>query len=130
MTRKRLAVVAAVGIMVCLPNLSASPQQANKPPVKRAIDKKPLTEEQKILHVLNRLGFGPRAGDVERVKKQGLKSYIEEQLNPEKIADKAVETKAAVFESLSLGGPEIATMERTVQMSNRQLQLLQNQLAQ
>src|SRR5947207_10744477 len=90
MTLKRLAVAAAVGMMVCLPNLPAAPQQANKPPVKRSIDKKPLTEEQKILHVLNRLGFGPRPGDVERVKAMGLKSYIEKQLNPEKIADEAV----------------------------------------
>ena len=27
---------------------------------------KPLTEDQKILHVLNRLGFGARPGDVAR----------------------------------------------------------------
>ena len=27
---------------------------------------KPLTEDQKITHVLNRLGYGIRAGDVER----------------------------------------------------------------
>ena len=31
-----------------------------------------LTEEQRVVHVLNRLAFGPRPGDVERVRKMGL----------------------------------------------------------
>ena len=33
-----------------------------------------LNEEQRIMHVLNRLGFGARPGDVERVKAIGLES--------------------------------------------------------
>lgn len=52
-----------------------------------------LTEEQRILHVLNRLGFGARPGDVERVKAMGLESYINQQLNPGSIADQALEAK-------------------------------------
>ncbi len=35
-----------------------------------------LDEDQRILHVLNRLGFGARPGDVERVKAMGLDNYI------------------------------------------------------
>ena len=46
-----------------------------------------LSEDQRILHVLNRLGFGARPGDVERVKAMGVDKYIELQLNPEKIDD-------------------------------------------
>ena len=42
---------------------------------------KALTEDQKIAHVLNRLGFGARPGDAGRVKKIGLQKYIEQQLN-------------------------------------------------
>lgn len=52
-----------------------------------------LTEEQRILHVLNRLGFGPRPGDIERVKSMGLEAYINQQLNPEKISDTVAENK-------------------------------------
>jgi uncharacterized protein (DUF1800 family) len=35
------------------------------------------------LYALNRLGFGPRPGDVRRVLEQGLERYIESQLDPE-----------------------------------------------
>ena len=44
---------------------------------------KGLTEDQKIIHVLNRLGFGPRPGDVARVQSMGIRQYIEQQLRPE-----------------------------------------------
>jgi uncharacterized protein (DUF1800 family) len=43
------------------------------------------------VHVLNRLGFGPRPGDVERIRALGLTSYLDAQLHPERIADDAVE---------------------------------------
>jgi hypothetical protein len=52
-----------------------------------------LNDEQRILHVLNRLGFGARPGDVERVRKLGLENYIEQQLAPERIEDGAAEVK-------------------------------------
>src|SRR5213596_1976893 len=52
-----------------------------------------LTQEQRILHVLNRLGFGARPGDVERVKSIGVDKYIEQQLFPEKIDDTASEAR-------------------------------------
>ncbi|HKG21932.1 MAG TPA: DUF1800 domain-containing protein [Blastocatellia bacterium] len=61
-----------------------------------------LSEEQKILHALNRLGFGPRPGDVERVRRMGLDKYIEQQLSPEKIGDSAVEARLGPLESLGL----------------------------
>ena len=61
---------------------------AQKPTKTRA-----LSEEQRILHVLNRLGFGARPGDVERVKAMGLENYINQQLNPEKITDTVAENK-------------------------------------
>jgi len=61
-----------------------------------------LSEEQRILHVLNRLGFGARPGDVERVKAIGLDKYIELQLNPEKIDDSASEARLQNLESLRM----------------------------
>ncbi len=45
----------------------------------------PLTDEEKALHVLNRLAYGPRPGDVDAVRKLGVKHYIAEQLAPDSI---------------------------------------------
>lgn len=44
-----------------------------------------LSQEQRALHVLNRLAFGPQPGDVDRVIALGVERYIDQQLNPEKI---------------------------------------------
>ena len=54
---------------------------------------KPLTDEQKIMHVLNRLGFGARPGDIAKVKAVGLQKYIDQQLNPDAISDSVAEGK-------------------------------------
>ena len=66
-----------------------------------------LSDEQRILHVLNRLGFGARPGDVERVKTIGLDKYIEQQLNPEKIDDSATEAKLQNLTALRMTTPEL-----------------------
>jgi uncharacterized protein (DUF1800 family) len=44
------------------------------------------SKRDRILHVLNRLGFGPRPGDFERVRAMGPERYVQEQLHPESIA--------------------------------------------
>lgn len=66
-----------------------------------------LSEEQRILHVLNRLGFGARPGDVERVRGVGLERYIEQQLFPEKISDAVAEAKVKNLPALQLSTPEL-----------------------
>jgi uncharacterized protein (DUF1800 family) len=66
-----------------------------------------LTQDQRILHVLNRLGFGARPGDVERVKAMGVDKYIELQLNPEKIDDWASEAKLQNLETLRMSTAEL-----------------------
>ena len=59
-----------------------------------------LTEEQKIVHVLNRTGFGPRPGDVERVRRMGLQNYLDLQLHPLKIEDSAAESRLSETQDL------------------------------
>ena len=46
-----------------------------------------LSEQDRIVHVLNRLTFGPCPGDINRVKSMGLDNFIEEQLHPEKMRE-------------------------------------------
>src|SRR5687767_2267250 len=61
-----------------------------------------VTDDQRILHVLNRLGFGARPGDVERVRAVGLDNYINQQLNPEKINDDVVSSKVKHLTTLEM----------------------------
>ena len=68
---------------------------------------KNLTEEQKILHVLNRLGFGARPGDVEKVKQMGLQKYIEQQLNPSSIPDAVAESKVKGLDIFNMSTAEL-----------------------
>ena len=73
----------------------------------RGDKKTKLTEEQKILHVLNRLGFGARPGDVEKVKAIGLQKYIEQQLNPASITDAVAESKVKNLEIFNMTTAEV-----------------------
>src|SRR5438270_852358 len=66
-----------------------------------------LSEDQRILHALNRLGFGARPGDVERVKAMGVDKYIEQQLSPDKINDAASEAKLQNLETLRMTTAEL-----------------------
>lgn len=68
---------------------------------------KSLTEDQKILHVLNRLGFGAKPGDIERVRAMGINKYIEQQLNPASIDDSEVNAKLKNFEILNMETSDI-----------------------
>ncbi|HEY0406795.1 MAG TPA: DUF1800 domain-containing protein [Pyrinomonadaceae bacterium] len=66
-----------------------------------------LSEEQRVLHVLNRLGYGARPGDIERVRAIGLDNYIRQQLHPEAITDAAMEAKLERLPALRMTTPEL-----------------------
>jgi uncharacterized protein (DUF1800 family) len=78
------------------------PKTARKPAVKN------LTEEQKVLHLLNRATFGARPGEVERVRKLGWEKFLEEQLHPERIKDEVAESKLRNIESIHLSIRDMA----------------------
>ena len=61
-----------------------------------------LTQDERILHALNRLTYGPRPGDFERVKAMGLQAWIVQQMSPQKIDDSALEVRLAEFPAMSL----------------------------
>lgn len=67
----------------------------------------PLQDDVAIRHVLNRLGFGPRPGDVERVRTLGLDRYIDLQLNPERLNDGALDVRLTGFRTLSLSASDL-----------------------
>jgi uncharacterized protein (DUF1800 family) len=59
-----------------------------------------------ILHLLHRLTFGPRPGDVERVRAVGAPAWIERQLRADTIEDAATERALAELASLRMSIPE------------------------
>jgi uncharacterized protein (DUF1800 family) len=65
-------------------------------------------DDKAIVHVLNRLAFGPAPGDVERVRRIGLDKYIEQQLRPETLADASMAARLAGFGTLAKSSRELA----------------------
>ena len=66
-----------------------------------------LTDDEAILQALNRLGFGPRPGDVVRVKEMGLQKWIDQQLHPESISDSALEARLDRFPTLKMSSSKL-----------------------
>ena len=63
---------------------------------------KDLSEDEAISHALDRLGYGARPGDIERVRHLGLENWITKQLHPETLNDKAVENRLADYLTISM----------------------------
>jgi uncharacterized protein (DUF1800 family) len=57
----------------------------------------PDTERQRTEHALDRLAFGARPGEVERVMQIGVDRWIEQQLHPERIDDRAIDARVARY---------------------------------
>lgn len=51
---------------------------------------KPLLKDQKIVHALARLTFGPRPRDIETVQHIGLEKWIDSQLHPDRIPENSL----------------------------------------
>src|SRR4051794_28507861 len=66
-----------------------------------------LNDRQRALHALNRLAFGPRPGDVDTVVKDGVNVWIEQQLHPEAIPDRAVEARISALPTMKLSNAQI-----------------------
>jgi uncharacterized protein (DUF1800 family) len=68
----------------------------------------PPENDRTIVHVLNRVAFGPGPGDVERVRAMGVRAYIDRQLHPEGIPDADVDARLKGLTTLRLTSAEIA----------------------
>src|SRR6266852_6373307 len=66
-----------------------------------------LTPDEAILHALNRLAYGPRPGEVERIRQMGLAKWIDQQLNPNSIDDKAMEARLQNYPTLKMSAAKL-----------------------
>jgi uncharacterized protein (DUF1800 family) len=84
-------------------------------------------DDRTIVHVLNRIGFGPTPDAVARVREIGLQKYIDVQLDPARIDDRALAGRLASFETLSKSTSEMARQYfLPAQMARRQQQQAQS----
>ncbi len=126
--------------VVDIPALTAASNREkknNQAPVLKGLPITELSPEEAIRHALNRLAFGPRPGDVDRLRQMGLAKWIDQQLNPKSIDDGAVEARLNVYPTLRMTAAQLITeypnpkqaaklAERTKQESS-QLQIAQKQ---
>jgi uncharacterized protein (DUF1800 family) len=66
-----------------------------------------MDERQRAIHALNRLTFGPRPGEVQRVMAMGVDSWIARQLEPEKIDDSALDARLAPYSTLHMSSRQM-----------------------
>jgi len=66
-----------------------------------------LPEQKRALHVLNRLTFGPRPADLERVEAMGVDKWIEQQLHPEKMNDSELDARLRSLPTLAMSSREL-----------------------
>ncbi len=78
---------------------------------------KKLSKDDQIRHAVERLTFGARPGDLETVRRQGLKKWIDAQLHPERIAENPeLEARLKPLESLRMTQAEAARSYPAPQM--------------
>jgi uncharacterized protein (DUF1800 family) len=85
---------------------SGAPPSAVLAAASSAVPKNP--DDKTVAHVLNRLGFGPAPGDIERVRTIGLDKYIDQQLRPESLADERMTSRLAGLDTLARSSRELA----------------------
>jgi uncharacterized protein (DUF1800 family) len=64
-------------------------------------------DDAAIRHLLDRLTYGPRPGEVERVRSIGASAFVEQQLAPDTLDDQAVEATLRELRALTLSIPEL-----------------------
>ena len=100
-----LSIVFVFPTGIALPTPAATTAKDKKVKQDPALKGLPITElsaDEAILHALNRLAYGPRPGDVERVRQMGLAKWIEQQMNPNAIDDRGVEARLEQFPTLRM----------------------------
>ena len=92
---------------VDVPAFAAADKNAKQDPILKGLPITELSADEAILHALNRLAYGPRPGEVERIKQMGLAKWIDQQLNPKSIDDSASEVRVGVYPTLNMSTAQL-----------------------
>jgi len=106
---KFVILLLSVGLACTVPPLLADKKdkdkEKDKPPSGASSH---MSDQRRALHALNRLTFGPRPGDVQRVMAIGVDKWIDLQLHPDKIDDSALNARLEPFRTLRMNAKELA----------------------
>jgi uncharacterized protein (DUF1800 family) len=100
--RAKIAIfLLAVGLACSVPSVLAKKKDKDK-------GASSADDQRRSLHALNRLTFGPRPGEVQRVMSIGVDRWIDQQLHPDKIDDSALDARLEPFRTLHMSTRELA----------------------
>src|SRR5213082_2065561 len=80
----------------------------------------PLIPRDSASHALNRLAYGPRPGEIERVAAGGVLRWIDAQLAPDKIDDDTVARREREFDVLNYDRGDLARLYAEVQRARQE----------
>jgi hypothetical protein len=107
----RAGFLLSLGVAACasggMPSSAAVDTRGLSVPDSATVASREQTADQQVLHALNRLGFGPKPGDVQRVRELGVDTWIAAQLDPSRIPDAAGDSALARYRILSLPLPTL-----------------------
>ena len=115
MSPPRRAAAMALSLAVVIPAVALASKKAPRP----------ATEEDArivIVHALNRLGYGPRPGDVEKVRTIGLDEWIDEQLHPSRIPDPAMAAHLAPLRTIRLSTGDLLAHYEVPREAKKEIQ--------
>ena len=106
MTRNRIWAVLAGFVLVLSPAIGLTKVKKKKPSAnlpQYVAFSKLLPKAEQYHHALDRLTFGPRPGDLERIERTGLQKWVNLQLTPENVPEASIlENRLAPLESLRM----------------------------
>jgi hypothetical protein len=96
-----LATPCALLLSVVLPLLiAAADKKSKRGRVLKGLPVTELTDEEASRHAFGRLGYGPRPGDIDRVRQMGLAKWIDGQLHPDSADDRFLEARLGTYPTL------------------------------
>ncbi|HYL68550.1 MAG TPA: DUF1800 domain-containing protein [Candidatus Limnocylindria bacterium] len=113
-----LAAILGIALLLATPDAGAGntdQSKASHEPGSIVLDKKfkgnlpitALTADEATLHALNRLGYGPRPGDVERIRQMGLEKWVEQQLHPDSLSDSELDERLQKYPTIMMSSTKL-----------------------
>jgi uncharacterized protein (DUF1800 family) len=124
MMRITKLVALSVALLSVAPIGVSAQKSGAKAPSKSVIarsDVRELPADQQIIQALNRLTFGARPGDAQKIRAIGLDNWIDQQLHPDKINDDAMNAFVSRYSALDQNQNDLLKQYAQLQQERREV---------